>query len=293
MTKKAFFVGLVAAAAAVAQPPQGKGQGKGRDRASARSNNGPGGISWTAVGYNGLAIVRLLEVPEVQAELKLTKDDLAALPPLRDELKESSARFEKSLVEAASKGREALIETLVNRSKEVDQQLGEVLGPRFKRFQEIRRQALGVTAANTSDAIVREALAITEDQRAKYNTELENLRKGFADGNLKTRDPETGKIDDNAADKGMRDFTSRENKLFLSLLTDTQKAKWQELLGAPFEVPQEVLRFVRRGRFETAGEGDRPTGDQTPRDFGKGRRKRGMKGGQPSGGGGDPPPPSL
>src|SRR5262249_40707407 len=149
-------------------------------------------------------------------------------------------------------------------------------GDRFPRFQEIRRQAFGVLAATTSDAVVRESLGITEDQRLKFNAQREELlgkireRMKQAMGKGKGKGKRTEDAADSTAentaknaamDDGMRDFASQEEKLFVSLLTEQQAAKWKELLGAPIEIPSEVIRFVRRNRYEPASEGDRP-GDQ-------------------------------
>jgi len=219
-----------------------------------------------------------MEVPEIQTELKFTNDDRASLHALRDEFKESGAKFEKTLAEAAAKGRESLVEALMARSKEVDQQLAEVLGERTKRFQELRRQAFGIMAANTSDAVVRDALGVTEDQRSKFNAARQKLVDDFRNQSRRNFDRKSGKVDDNVADQGMRDFASGEDKLFADLMTDAQKTKWKELIGAPIEMPQEVLRFVRRGRFEAPTEGDRPAAGDTPREF-KGKRKRGNRSG--------------
>jgi len=284
MKTQAILTTLLVSAITIAQPPQGK-RGQRGDR-SQREQTAPGGISWAAYGFNGLGIVRLLEVPEIQAELKFTNDDKSALPLLRDEFAETDAKYRKGLTDAAAQSKDTLREFLASKSKEVDRQMGEILGDRIKRFQEIRRQAFGVMASTTSDAVVRESLGITEDQRTKFNTEHDALLKKWREQMSQGK----GKAASDDLDRGMRDFGAQEEKLFLSLLTDAQAAKWKELVGAPMEIPPEVTRFVRRARYEPAGEGDRP-GAGIAKGGNKGFRKRGSGGNRPPAGEGEKKPP--
>jgi hypothetical protein len=87
----------------------------------------------------------------------------------------------------------------------------------------------------------------------------------------------------------MRDFGAQEEKLFLSLLSDSQAAKWKELLGEPMEIPEEVVRFIRRGRYEVASDGDRPIG-RAKRDTSR-FRKRDAGGNPPTVGEAEKKPP--
>ena len=281
MNKKVILVALATVSFAIAQPPQGK-----RGQRGQRERTAPGGISWAAYGFNGLGIVRLLEVPEVQAELKFTSEDKAALPLLRDEFSEEDSKYRMALTEAAGKSRDAFLDSLAIRSKEIDKQMTEILGERFKRFQEIRRQAFGVMASATSDAVVRDALAITGDQRSKFNAERQKLVDSMRDRTGQGKKA----VESNLIDEGMRDFAAQEEKLFISLLTDSQAAKWKELVGSPMEIPQEVVRFVRRARYEPAAEGDRPAGRST-KGSKRGFRKKDMGGKQPPVGEGEKKPP--
>jgi len=248
---KLVLVALAATSVVIAQPPQGK-----RSQRVQRERTAPGGISWAAYGFNGLGIVRLLEVPEIQKELAIDKEVMTSLPLLRAEFTDTDAKYMKELAEASAKSRDDYREYLAVRSKEIDKQMAEILGDRFKRFREIRRQAFGVMASTTSDAVVRDVLAVTEEQRTRFNAERDELVKKFREG------ASQGKRAVEAAilDQGMRDFGVQEEKLFLSLLSDSQAAKWKELLGEPMVIPEEVVRFIRRGRYEIAGDGDRPVG---------------------------------
>jgi hypothetical protein len=250
MKMNLVLVSLTLATMSFAQPPQGKRDSRRREQ------TGPGGISWAAYGFNGLGIVRLLEVPEIQTALKFTDEDKAALPLLRQEFSENDEKYKNALTTALSQSKDAFKEALALRSKEIDKQMAEVLGSRFQRFQEVRRQAFGVMASATADATVREALAITEDQRMKFNKDrdelIKKLREQAGQGNKR--------VEAGILDQGMRDFAAKEEQLFLSLLTEPQASKWKALLGDPLEIPDEVVRFIRRGRFDPAQEGDRPTG---------------------------------
>jgi hypothetical protein len=232
MTGKAIVV-LLAVSSFAAEPQGGE------------KSKPPGGISPGAMAYNALGMVRLLEVPEIQDELKLTSEDKASLPLLRAEMAESGAHFERALRAALAQDRSLFVPTLMARSKEVDGQMTELLGEKFHRFRELRRQAFGPLAAATSDATVREGLGITEDQRTKFNAmrkaKFEEFLRSFAAGG--------GKAETGFLDRRTQEFMVIELQLFQDLMTPTQKSKWEQLMGAPFEMPQEVIQFVRKGQF--------------------------------------------
>ena len=271
MNTKRVLLALAATSVVIAQPPQGK-----RSQRIQREKTAPGGISWAAYGFNGLGIVRLLEVPEIQKELDIDKEVMTSLPLLRAEFTDADATHMKDLADAAAKSRDDLREYLALRSKETDRQMAEILGDRFKRFREVRRQAFGVMASTTADAVVRESLAITEEQRTKFNAQRDELVKEFRRGAGQGKRA----VDSTILDQGARDFGVQEEKLFLSLLSDSQAAKWKELLGEPMEIPEEVVRFIRRGRYEVAGDGDRRVG-RAKRDKSRFRKRDA---------GGNPPP---
>lgn len=277
MAMKLLFVSLTMATIAVAQPPQGggkrgqrgqKGQGPGQGQRN-QEKKGPGNISIAAYGFNGLGIVRLLEVPEVQTDLKLTTDDLSQLPLLRQEFTENDAKYSKALTDAAAQGGDALRLAIVTRSKEIDGQMKELLGTKFTRFQQVRRQAFGVLASFTSDAVVRENVAITDDQKAKLNVDLARALERFPIPEINPLD-RTASPDD--LDLGMQGYRGEEQKILMKILTDTQSAKWKTLVGSPMVIPQEVDRFIRRGDFGPRNAVDQPIGGFA--------RTKGMKGGK-------------
>jgi len=207
------------------------------------------------------------------AQSALSCDDLSQLPLLRQEFTENDAKYSKALTDAAAQSGDALRLAIVTRSKEIDGQVRELLGDRFTRFQEVRRQAFGVLATFTSDAVVRENVAITDDQKGKLNTEIAELVKAWRE---KGRNPVDGTAASDDLDLGMKGYRGEEQKVLMKYLTSTQAAKWKELLGAPMEIPQEVDRFIRRGDFGPRNAVDQPIG-------GFATRTKGMKGKRPRG----------
>jgi len=253
MTRSAAFLAMTLAATLAAQPPRGK------------QKTTPGGIPPAAMAYNGTGIVRLLENPEVQNQLKVTKEVMENLPLLREELTESNRKFAQALKDATD-NRDAFLQALIVHSRQMDKQIEELLGTQFTRFKEIRRRAFGIASAMTADAEVREAVAMTEDQRTKLNVGRDALKMKMDDS---FRNKGKRRLPPGELDEGVRSYWSDEEKLFMDILTEAQRNKWKGLIGEPFEVPNEIERMVRRGDFDGKRSADSPGGER-PR-----RKKRG------------------
>jgi hypothetical protein len=234
MKRLTLLVAVGATAFAAAQSPRSRGKA-------------PGGISWAAMDYNGLGVVTLLEAPEVQRELEFEDKDRANVPLLRDELRDRHKTFDHALRDAVE-NRDAFVQKLVQHSKDIDRELEAVLGARFIRFKEIRRQAFGVQAAATADAEVREGFAMTEDQRLTLN----RLRKEKLDKIIEDVAKEQGstKVRQSVLDEAARRFALIEEDIFKKTLNDRQNAKWKDLAGEPFTIPDAVVRSIRQGSHD-------------------------------------------
>src|SRR5687768_14600209 len=99
-----------------AQPPGGgRGQGRG-------------------FGAAGANYIQLLEMKEVQEDLKLTDAEKGKIGPLKEELTKGDREFRESLQGVA---REEMREKMTARRAEVEKQVKEALGDKFTRFTQI------------------------------------------------------------------------------------------------------------------------------------------------------------
>jgi hypothetical protein len=246
MNRSAALLAMTFAAAVAAQPPKVK-------------QSTPGGIPPAGIAYNGVGIVRMLEAPQVQAELNLSSDVKANLPLLREELAESSRKFVESL-RSKTDDVDAFRLLLVSHSRQMDKQMEELMGSSFPRFKQLRRRIFGIAAAMTADAELREAIAMTEDQRRKLNDEMAKRRK-----NLPNEVQSGGKrrVPKGRLDEAVRKYFEDEEKLFMEMLTEAQRAKWTELTGESFEIPVEMVTSIRRNDYESPA--NRPSDARPPR----------------------------
>jgi hypothetical protein len=275
----AFAIAFVAAGAVLAQPPGG-----------GRRGFGGGGFGGGLGGSNGAMQIRLLELPDFQKELKFSDEDKAALPLLKDVFEEGDQKFRESLRELFQPGEapdfKAMNEKNMARAKEIEKQLGEILGDRLKRFKEVRRQLVGINNALSGDPEAAEAIALTEDQQTQIREKQgEIMREMFGSfgGFGKGRGEKKGDDKGGGADKGNREemrergkkLREAQIKVYEDFMTDAQKAKWKELQGAlvSFKLPDDF----------GFGQGGRDRGNRGKGDEGGGRKRK--KGGD------DPPPP--
>jgi len=268
MKRLTLLVAVGATAIAAAQSPRSRGKA-------------PGGISWAAMDYNGLGVVTLLEAPEIQRELKFEDKDRANVPLLRDELRERNKTLEQALRDAVE-SRDLFVQKLVQHSRDIDKELETVLGARFVRFKEIRRQAFGVQAAATADAEVRDGFAMTEDQRITLNQLRKAKLKEITDELMKAHGGT--KVPQSVLDEAARRFALIEEDLFKKNLNDQQNAKWKVLAGEPFKIPAAVVRAFRQGvhdapksdkrvRRESPGKGKKEKGSNPPSEVAKEGKK--------------------
>jgi hypothetical protein len=212
--------------------------------------------------------IELASLEDVQAELKLTEDQIATVEELDDEF--GDARRDLGFGGGGGGGGGFSPEAMAERAKlnaEYAAKLNESLDDaQKKRIQEIYIQVNG-TATLAEEAIAM-ALKLTDEQKEKLNTVRDEQRQTMMDEMQALRD-------DGADFQEMRETIDELNKArdeaLLAELTDEQKKQFEEMKGEAFEIDMSQLR----GRFG-GGRGG----------FGGGRGGRG--GGDGGDGGGRP-----
>jgi hypothetical protein len=209
----------------------------------------------------GDGTLRLLENADVQKALKVTNEDKANLALLKDEIRDGDKKLNASLeglpfADRAPKMRE--------RVKEIDGQIGEVLGDKFKRFKEIRLQVTGAFMAVNLFPEIKEAMKWTDDQSTKVREEMRTAMMA-----LRPVAPGAPGASGTAAYTVVKDpqeimqkMEAAQTESMQKIMTDEQKAKWKELTGEPiafkkpsfFDLPVGgPVRIGQAVRVESAG----------------------------------------
>jgi hypothetical protein len=187
---------------------------------------GPGAkmsFQMPGAGENSL---RLLENADVQKDLKVTKEEKANLALLKDEVREGDKKLSASLENVPFQER---MPKLRDRAKEIDGQISEVLGDKFKRFKEIRLQVTGLFMAVMTMPEVKEALKWTDEQGAKVR---DGMNKVLTENQPAAPAPGTAYTIKNPQEF-MQKMESAQTESMQKVMTDEQKAKWKELTGEP------------------------------------------------------------
>jgi hypothetical protein len=268
----AALCAVMAAGTAIAQDEKQPGQPPGGRGGRGGGQFGRGGFG---MGFGGIgaSYVQILEMKEVQDDLKLSADEKGNIPLLKEELTEGDKKFGESLQGVA---REEMGAKMTARREEVEKQLKEVLGDKYTRFKQIRLQLNGLVAALTMDKEVQDALNFTEDQR---NTLRESARGGFQ-GFQGGERPSPEKMREM-----MEERTKKMAEEAEKILTPDQKKKWEEMIGAKITYKRAPMQF---GRGPGGPGGGRPEGAEGGR-----RRRRGGGDNPPPGGGTEKKPPMM
>ena len=256
MNCKSLFAALVAVVVltvpSVAQDdPSGRDSGERGERGPRggwRRGGGPGGpggggrFGGPGGGPMGSPIM-LLRAEEVREELQIMPDQLDALKMVEQSMRPNFSGG-KSPREMSDEERREFFsgfrERMEERAKDADSKIEEILMPnQMDRLKEIHLQAQGARALTNPD--VTEALGLSDDQineltevqRSLRSSMRDRFREAFADG------PDPEKF------KEIREEMEAE---VLSVLNDEQLAKFNEMKGEPFDMPQ-------MGRFGGGGRG--------------------------------------
>ncbi len=232
---------------------------------------GPGGMFGRG-GFGGdMLLVSLLSQPAVREELKLDQDQIAGLDKLAERQRPPRPDFDFRNATDAERQRFAaqMQEQAAQRAAEAKEQLEELLLPdQMERLEQIALQVQGPNALLSPE--VAKALELSAATTAA-------MQKDFEANAEKTREMMTAAMQ-NQNFEGIREKAEQmrselEQKL-LAHLTGEQKAKFEEMKGAKFELPANPGPFGRGG-FGGGQRGQGGPGAGGPGAGGPGGRGRG------------------
>lgn len=238
---------------------------------------GRGGGSMFGGRGGGGSMLGLLSIEEVQKEIKVDEDQLAAVKKLRDGMRGERMDFSK-IREASEEERQKMFAEMrekgEKRAKEATEQLEMVLMPgQLDRLREIWIQTMGLTALQNKE--IAEELKITSEQTEKIKKAGEEIQTTMREKFQEMREGGGGFSRENFAEmrEKMQEMMGtirkdHEDKV-MGVLTSDQKKQFEKMKGEKFEMPE------RRG----GPGGGRPQ-------FGGGQR--GQRGGEGGGRGGRP-----
>jgi len=184
----------------------------------------------------------MLTNKSVQEELKITDDQKEKLG---EKMRSMIGKYTE--VFAKAKGEPGEMEKLMKVVQDAaTKELAEILKPeQMQRLKQIERQQ-SITRTLTDDNDAIKDLGITDEQKDRIKQIGDESVKEVADL-LK----QFGK--DNARETNEKVLAARKeaNERATKLLTETQQAKWKEMIGEPFELKQEAMGlpgFLKKGK---------------------------------------------
>lgn len=267
MSVKAWLAGIFASAvvfastagSVMAQPPGGGRGGQG-------GPGGRGGMMMMGGGGGGgvMSMFMLLRNEKVQGEVKITDEEKSALEKAGEKVREMTAPAGgggfQNFRDMSEEERKKVMDEMQARMKKANEaareELEGILPP------EKLSRLLGIFIQNSQMAsvftnpMVAEELELTDEQKEKVTktgTELaEEMRSAMTElfGG--------GGGDRSAIQTKMEEFRKKGDEKYLSILTDDQKKKLEELKGAEFKLsPEELGRGMFGGRGGAGGPGGR------------------------------------
>jgi spore coat protein CotH len=237
--------------ASMAQPPGGPGGGG--------FGGGPGGPQIRMFGPQPPTAATLLEMPEVQTELKLTDAQKQSATKLLDEMREAVGKAMEGFnpFELGNLSDEARIAKMdENRKKmeavgkEIDAKVSKLLDEKQnERIAQLELQRQG------GRALLRDEIAKKLELTEKQIEELKPLlpqgggmmgAPGFGGRPGSGRDgsgPPPGFVPPGAVGPPGGAPGAAPNEEALKVLTDAQRTKWKEMQGVAFAFPQQRMRF--------------------------------------------------
>ncbi|QDV37086.1 hypothetical protein [Tautonia plasticadhaerens] len=216
-------LGIVALLAAPAAAQRGGGQGQGRFGQGMRMGM-PGGLAQLAMA------------PPVQEELALSDDQIAKIEPIGEQLRsDMMSRMQEMRDQLGDLAPEARRDRFEQMSRELNAaakvRLEAVLKPeQLDRLVQIELQQQGVQAF--SEPAVVETLKLTDDQKAEIDGLLETYRTEVREAFEAAR----GSEDRGAVMRELVELRQSSMDAAMAVLTDDQKASWEELTGEPFQM---------------------------------------------------------
>lgn len=257
-----------------------------------RQGGGPGGFGGGfsggfGGGFGGGAgdLLGLLGRDEVRQELQMADDQIDGLQKVRERLPRPERpdfdfrnASEQQRAEFAARMRAQAAE----RAEAVNEQLDELLLPeQLKRLKQIALQQQGVQALLTPEVASELGLSeqVSESLKSTAETHQQKVREAIQAA-MGDRGGQRGPGRGEGAGRGgemrerMETLRTEGDAALLALLTDEQKAKFEELKGQPFEL---AARGFGRGEGGPRGEAGQ-RGERGPRGEAGQRGERGPRG---------------
>jgi vacuolar-type H+-ATPase subunit H len=183
---------------------------------------------------------QILQIPEVQKELKLDDAQVDLLKQLNTELREKGRTLFQNAQNLSPEERD---KRFADFRTESTKKIGEILDAKQKtRLRQLELQQSGMRGLSRPD--VQDELKLTGDQRSKIKAAIDGEREAFRaafqrmGGQGQTMTPEQRQ---EAFRKAGEVRTATEGKL-TAILTDAQKKQYQTMQGAAFTFPQRQRR---------------------------------------------------
>jgi Spy/CpxP family protein refolding chaperone len=230
------------------------------DSACAQGGGGRGGRGGRGFGFGGrgrtIHQIQIAQLPEVQANLKITDEQKTKIADLSDEFDdERRGQFGGGGGGGGGFGGGFSEEARAARAKmnaDYAAKLNELLDEaQQKRLQEIYVQVNG-TSLLTGDDMIAGELKITDEQKGDLQTALEDQRQAMMDAfqgwQDMTNEERTAKIDE---------LNKARDAALLAVLTDEQKQQFEDMKGEKLEIDMTQLQggFGGRGGFGGGGRG--------------------------------------
>ena len=265
-----FTLGVALALTAGAAQAQGQGGQGGQGRPGGfggRGPGGPGGFFGGPGGGGGVGF--LLQMPEVQAELKIDATQKELLEQLNMENRDKMRQlFQQGGFGRPGQGgapdpaaREAMQKKMAAMQAEQTKAIGEVLDAKqMARLKQLSIQRDGTRALSRPE--VQDQLKLSPDQRQKVTAAFDGERQAMQ-AMFESFRPQNGQQPEPPSEEQRAEFgkkmqaaraTAEANAL--AVLTDAQKSQFKALQGAPFKFPE--------GGFGFGGPGGRGPGGGRP-----------------------------
>lgn len=215
--------------------------------AMAQGRGGRGGFGGGGFGGGGFA--GLLQIAQVQKELKLSDDQIAKVKEVADAARPPQGTGGRRGADQTDEQRAAAREERQKRNAETDAKLTALLMPeQVTRLKQVQLWVQGYGALTNNEAVVKE-LGLTDDQKAALKTisdeagrKRQALFQGLGRG---ASDEQRAKFREDSA--ALQKDTDAECK---AVLTDDQSAKLAAMKGEKFELDMSQIaagRGRRRG----------------------------------------------
>lgn len=181
----------------------------------------------------GRGLIGLLGQEDVQAELKLTAEQIAELEPLQESIQADSPNLTelREKLQDASEDEQATIREEMRAAQQLIAEktlagLAALLDEgQLTRLKQIDWQRQGAAALASAD--VAAALQLSDEQKTQLQTISEARQVAMRELGFQ------------APAEQRAELTATYNAQFLAVLTDEQKQAWEALLGPAFEPPTE------------------------------------------------------